>query len=218
MTTPRSSDTASLIVFDFDGTIADSMAEVLAAYNQAAAGLGVAPISPTDVGRLRGMRPWDILRELHIPMWKLPLILRAVRQGMRDGIESVRPVPGIDAAVRSLRQAGARCAILSSNSQDNIRRFLVRNAMDEFDLLHSGATIFGKASQLRRLLKGAKGALHQSYYVGDEVRDVVAAREAGVRSAAVSWGYSHRSALQAEQPDVLADTPEQLSALLTPGA
>jgi phosphoglycolate phosphatase len=200
-----------LLVFDFDGTIADSMTEVLAVYNSAADRLRVPAIAPGDMARLRGMRPQDLLRELHIPMWKVPLILAAVRRGMRDRMGRVRPFPGIGDAIRSLRQAGARCAILSSNAQENVLRFLKQNALEEFELYRCGATLFGKAARLRALLKDAGEMPQQAFYVGDEVRDVVAAKEVGMRSVAVCWGYSDRSALLAEGPDFLVDTPEELA-------
>jgi phosphoglycolate phosphatase len=207
MTTQPPCDATRLVVFDFDGTLADSLSETIAVYNDEA---DTAP----DLPRLRAMRPWDVLRALHIPMWKVPLILAAVRRGMRDRIERVEPFAGVGAAVSGLRQAGARCAILSSNGRGNVERFLARHAMDEFEWVQCGASAFGKASRLRSLLKSLKPLPAASCYVGDEVRDVVAAEEVGLRSVAVTWGYSSRSALEAARPDLLVDTPEQLAAVL----
>jgi phosphoglycolate phosphatase len=202
------------VIFDFDGTLADSLGETIAVYNREADRLGVPTVAPSDVLRLREMQPRDALRELRIPLWKLPLIMTAVRRGMRSRIDHVKPFAGVGAAVRCLRQAGARCAILSSNGRENVERFLARHAMDEFEWVQCGASAFGKASRLRSLLKSLKPLPAASCYVGDEVRDVVAAEEVGLRSVAVTWGYSSRSALEAARPDLLVDTPEQLAAVL----
>jgi len=50
-------------------------------------------------------------------------------------------------------------------------------------------------------------------YVGDEVRDVEAAREVGVTSIAVSWGYAERAALTALEPSYLVNEPLELEVL-----
>jgi phosphoglycolate phosphatase len=214
MAPPAQCDDAPLLIFDFDGTIADSLTEVLAAYNQAAGWLRVTRISRDDATRLRSLRPTDILRELAIPMWKLPLILGAVRRGLRARIDAVEPFPGVTDAIHALHRAGARCAILSSNSRANIERFLARQGIVELERLECGASTFGKAAQLRRLLRRAASTPRDAFYVGDEVRDVIAARDAGLRSVAVTWGYNDRTALLAEHPDVLVDSPAELASLL----
>lgn len=131
---------------------------------------------------------------------------------MRDRIESVRPFPGIGGAVGGLRQTGARCAILSSNSRANVLCFLKYNAIDKFEPIHAGASLFSKAKRLRGLLE-AVNPVPGSSHIGDEARDVMAAKEAGMRSVAVTWDYIDRSVLAAERTDVLVDTPEQLRTL-----
>jgi phosphoglycolate phosphatase-like HAD superfamily hydrolase len=54
----------------------------------------------------------------------------------------------------------------------------------------------------------------RAVYVGDEVRDIVAARKAGVDVAAVSWGYNTREVLAKHEPDYLIERPELLPTLL----
>jgi phosphoglycolate phosphatase len=56
----------------------------------------------------------------------------------------------------------------------------------------------------------------EAYYIGDEVRDIAAAAHAGIRSIAVSWGYSDRETLAAERPDHLVDAPEELVRIIAP--
>jgi phosphoglycolate phosphatase len=209
-------DDAPCLVFDFDGTVADSLTEVLAAYNRAAAWLRVTRISPDDTARLRALRPPEVLRELAIPLWKVPLVVGAVRRGMRKRMDTLQPFPGVVVALRALCQSGAHCTLLSSNSRDNIERFLDRHRIAELERLECGASAFGKAARLRRLLRHMPAAPGEAFYIGDEVRDISAARDAGLRSVAVTWGYNDRTALEAERPDFLIESPVQLLSLIEP--
>ncbi len=203
-----------MIVFDFDGTIADSFAEVQALYGVLASQLGLPVPSAAEIDQLRRMSPAEALRAFAIPMWKVPRIVAAVREGMRDRISALRPFPGIHDAIRALCAAGCRCCILSSNSPENVRKFLALNEMHEFETVSGGASLLGKASKIRRLVRTASAGDARVLYVGDEVRDVLAATEAGVESVAVSWGYSDRSALEAAGADHVVDVPAQIVSLL----
>ena len=55
----------------------------------------------------------------------------------------------------------------------------------------------------------------QAVYVGDELRDLHAARQAGLRCYTVAWGFTDPAALRAEAPDALPGSPAALAALLT---
>ncbi len=206
-----------LVLFDFDGTIADSMHIALEVYNSVAPGLGVPRITADDA-RLRRMSPRDALRASSIPMWKVPRLLAAIRSGMRDRMHAIGLFPGMDAAVRDLTVAGFRCGIVSSNARENIEPFLARHRIDSLEIVGTGTSLFGKASALRKALRHARTEATRAFYVGDEVRDVVAAAEVGMRSVAVSWGYAARGALVAQRPDLIVDRPEELAALLIRGS
>jgi phosphoglycolate phosphatase len=202
--------TRPLAIFDFDGTIADSMAAAVSVYNEAAIRLRIPQITAENGRDLRRMKPREAMKAFGVPLWKLPLIMTAVRAGMRGRSEALEPFPGMGAALRDLRAAGCGCCILSSNTRENIEPFLARHGIQPFDRFSCGASLFGKGAQLRKLLRSLKSSPAEAFYVGDEVRDINAAAEAGIRSVAVSWGYGDRAALAAERPDFLVDTPAEL--------
>lgn len=204
---------APVAFFDFDGTIADSLEQVVVAYNSVAPGLGIPTITGDEAMALRRMRPREALRAYGIPLWKVPRIMTAVRGALRSSMAALSPFPGMVQAVRALCESGVRCCILSSNSRENIEAFLAHHALDVFEVLSCGASMFGKATHIRKLVRRLAVERARVFYVGDEVRDVVAAKEAGVRSVAVTWGYSVRSALKAEEPDFVVDAPDELVAL-----
>jgi phosphoglycolate phosphatase len=217
-TTLKSPVARPIAVFDFDGTIVDSLDVMIDEYNRVAARFRVKPLNRADMPRLRSLRANEALKEHNVSFWKLPFLVHTMRGAMRRHLASLPACEGMLPALRALVQAGGRCSVLSTNSSANIQGFLAQHDMHVFEHVVGGASMFGKASALRALIRRAGFDRDSVFYVGDEVRDVAAARAAGVRSVAVGWGYAARDALVSQNPDFLVDTPEQLLALLRPTA
>jgi len=201
----------SLVIFDFDGTVADSFAESLLAYNRVAPRLHLRKVWEDEVPELRRMGAGRLMQALGIPMWKLPRLMIGVRADLLDHFHSVRPVPGIGEALHELAEAGHHLAIVTSNSEENVRGFLDRHGLEVFETVIAGASIFGKATRLRRLLKMARMDRSASVYVGDTSPDIRAAREAGTAAIAVAWGFSDREPLAVENPDALLESTDELA-------
>jgi phosphoglycolate phosphatase len=197
-------------IFDFDGTIADSLGEVLAVYNTLAKDLNTPTVSHEELEQLRRLGPREVMRELRVPYWKLPSVMKTVRSAMRERMAHLRPFEGMTETLHELWRRGVKTAIVSSNSQENVSEFLARHGIDRFEALSCGVGLFGKAKRLRRIAERSEFAGAKLYYVGDEVRDVTAAAEAGMSSVAVTWGHGERSALEAESPYHLVNAPSDL--------
>ena len=150
------------------------------------------------------------MKTLGVSMWKLPQLMLAMRAEVHDDSQSVKPVPGIASALRDLSAANCRLAIVTSNSEPNVRTFLTRHDMDNFETVVAGASMFGKATRLRRLLKFAHVQASRAVYIGDTGPDIRAARDAGTAAVAVSWGFNEAGPLRAEMPDALVDSAGEL--------
>ncbi len=209
------STSPTIAIFDFDGTIADSLDFVLAQYNQLAPRFRVKPVVREELPRLRALPASAILKEHGVSFWKLPLLVATIRKTMRAHVEAIEPHEGIIEALRALAERGVRCSVLSTNSTENIQRFLAKHELRMFEHVAGGVGMSGKARALTRLMARAGVAAKDVVYIGDEVRDVEAATKAGVRSIAVSWGYTARDALVAHAPTHVADAPGDLVTLLT---
>lgn len=203
-----------LVLFDFDGTLADSLVVALDVYNGVARELGV-PVISADDAALRRMSPREALRSRGIPLWKVPRLVSAVRDGLRSRMDEIPLFPGIDAAVHALVGEGLRCGIVSSNARENVEACLGRHGVVDLEVLGAGTSLFGKASMLAKVLKKTGVAPANAIYVGDEVRDIVAAREVGMRSVAVSWGFADREALAQERPSAIVDDVADLARAVT---
>jgi len=200
-----------LAIFDFDGTVADSLAESVLSYNRVARRMRLRPVSSEELPRLRGMGAGQLMQVLGIPMWRLPRLMIAVRADLHEHFHTVMPVPGIADALGQLAGAGCHLAIVTSNSEVNVCNFLSRHGIGGLDTVAAGASIFGKGTRLRRLLKSAGVDKTSSVYVGDTVPDIRAAREAGTASVAVTWGFNDKSPLVAETPDAVVESAVDLA-------
>jgi phosphoglycolate phosphatase len=211
MLLPVKNEPAKLAIFDLDGTLVDSLAAALAAYNAVAGRLGVRPVSEAEVSELRALGAMGVIRRLGLPLWKVPRVVVAVRAEMRRGLDEARPPAGVVAAVGELAASDCALAVLTSNSRENAERFLGRHAFPPFTEIVGGVGLFGKTGALRKLLRSRSVSHEGCVYVGDEVRDVVAAREAGIAVVAVGWGFNDLAALEGAGADALVDAPASLA-------
>lgn len=203
----------SLVIFDLDGTLADSFPWFLRNVNDVADRFGFRRIADGDVESLRHAGSREILKRLEVPLWKLPGIARHMRRMKSADLAGIPLFPGTEAMLRSLRDGGLSLALVSSDNEANARRQLgeAQNLFAHFDC---GASLFGKATKFRRLVKRTGASPQQVISVGDEVRDIEAARAAGIACAAVMWGYAAPNALRALGPDVVFERMEDVAARL----
>ena len=102
---------------------------------------------------------------------------------------------GMDDLLRSLAEQGVAVAVVSSNSETTVRAVLGQALCEHVHSFACGVGMFGKANKVNRVLRAAKVQPSSAALVGDESRDIEAARKAGVTSIAVTWGYATPPAL-----------------------
>ena len=201
-----------LIIFDFDGTLADSAAWMIRKFNEIAQQFAMRAVTEAEIDMLRGRSNREIVQYLGVPMWKVPRIAAEMRRRVAAEAEQIYVFDGLTQMLDALRAAGIRIAIVSSNSESNIRRILRENTafVDDFEC---GASLFGKARKLRLVVERSGLESGDALCIGDETRDIEAAREAGIASGAVSWGYAKREALASFSPTLMFDSMNDIALL-----
>lgn len=203
------------IIFDFDGTLADTVEAGVAVINSLAKKYGFRPVLKEDRDSYRDLPSREILKKVGLSLWKLPFLARDVRKKFAADIASQKLYPGILEAARSLKKQGYHLAILTTNSEANITAFIARNNLgDLFDFVHAESGFFSKGRRLKKLIKKHGIGASLAAYVGDETRDVDAAREAGIKSVAVTWGVNSRQVLLEHHPDLIIGKPADLLKLI----
>ena len=194
-----------LAIFDLDGTLSDSLPWFRGVVNSFADKHRFRRIEDGDVEMLRGKSSREIIAWLEVPFWRMPLIAADMRRLKSRNIDGIPLFAGVGPMLQELAQRGVVIAMVSSDSESNVRRALGDHAalISQFAC---GASMFGKAAKFRAVLKRTGIAAVDTIAIGDEVRDGEAAAQAGIGFGAVSWGYARPEALRRLSPVLVFDS------------
>jgi phosphoglycolate phosphatase len=207
-----------LVIFDFDGTIADTFDAGVMILNQLAGEFGFRPLHPKDLEKARDMRTHQLVRFLGVPARKMSRIAKRGSEELHSCIQSIQPLRGMPEALRELRRLGYSLGIITSNTELNVNIFLRNHGLELFDFIRCSSKLLGKARMIRSVIRRQHVHAVEILFVGDETRDIEACQRVGIRIAAVTWGYNSRRSLVAMKPDFIFDDPQELVSLLAPQA
>lgn len=202
------------IIFDFDGTLADSKDVFIAVYNQIARKNSYRQMEPENLQYLRTLTIGERCRYLKVPLYRIPFLAVEFLNLYKKSLQNVRLFEGIGEVLSALRLKGMETAIISSNSKNNIENILKDNGIDSITKIYCSTSLFGKEKLIREFLKKYGVTKDQVLYVGDELRDITACKKAGVAVAWVEWGYDIRQSVIHAQPDYLLRQPADILSIL----
>ena len=203
----------SLIIFDYDGVLADTLDDLLLFGQRACDQLGVKhSVTKDDLGNLDVMSFASYGRACEVPE---PLVDEFVKICLNFFAEKKSP-PAIFAGLSDVLghlSAVHKIAIVTTNSAQNVNAFLVQHGLD--GLVHAVYGVDSPGSKAQkismarsRLLENGK---HGSVFmVGDSLSDIRAAKEASVTSIAVTWGHQSVETLLRGHPDFVVHSPHEL--------
>jgi phosphoglycolate phosphatase len=202
-----------LAIFDFDGTLADSLPWLNASFDDMVARFNLTPIPAKEREALRGVTAREIMARLNVSMWQLPAIVSDMRKRKLAAAGEISLFEGIPAMLRTLQKCGIQLAIVSSDSEASVRQVLgpATRLITRFDC---GAAMFGKHRKFRRVARRLGVAPSEIICIGDEIRDIEAANAADMDSGAVTWGYALPAALQAAGPTHLFNSIDEITGRL----
>lgn len=200
-----------ILIFDFDGTIADSLSLVHELYNTVGPRFGALPLPPDSHGSFTSLPPRVLIQEYHVRPWTLPFIVRTIIKKMNARLNEIQPHTAVIDQIIKLATQGYQLVILTSNSRKNAITLLNQwGVTDRFNEIISYKALFGKHRALRKLCRKYNIDPQRVIYIGDEVRDIEGAQKAGIKNIAVSWGYQNVDDLQTANPDLLINDPHDL--------
>jgi len=198
------------IIFDFDGTVADSFGAMMEIFGEHKKEFGFEKFGKEELKIYREFGVANLIKERKISIWKVFKILRVGKKLMNQKIKSVKPFEGIREMLMELKKRGLILGIISTNSEENITNFLKKNKIEMFDYVVGKGSLFGKKRVIKNILKKRKLKKNQVLYVGDEVRDIEACKKLGIKVAAVTWGFSDEKLLAKNRPNYLVKKTKEL--------
>lgn len=204
------------VLFDFDGTIANTLALGFELYNQIADQYNFISADDSELPQLMNMSITEILHLKNIPLYMVPIALYNVKKKMKQRLSEVKPFEGIRDFLYKLKDAGYHLSIISSNSKENMLKFFEINKIDVFNYIYSSTSLFGKDKLIKHYLKAVKTSPEKVIYIGDEIRDIEAAKASNIKVISVGWGYNDKDILTKNEPDFFVDSISQLEKILLP--
>lgn len=203
------------IIFDFDGTIADTLPFSFQKFLDVAKLLHIDDLSDREIIKeIRSKSYQDLLKGSFKRAWlKLPFVIDLIKSSqleLEKEINNIKFFPGVKKFLHDLKKEGYKLAIISSNRVENINKFIKHNDLDIFDFIHGKTDLFGKAGYLRKFLADFKLEKSEVIYIGDEIRDVEACKKIGIKMIGVSWGLHTVKALKKSGVDFIAKKPEEI--------
>ncbi|MEA5532644.1 HAD-IA family hydrolase [Crocosphaera sp. XPORK-15E] len=204
-----------VIVFDFDGTLADTYDTFVEIANSLSAEFGYKPVDRQEQEKLKHLSAKDLIKQSEISPLKIPFVLQRVKSELNHKIQDLQPINDIPSCLQQLKDKGYLLGIITSNAEDNVLVFLKNHNLEQlFNFIYAGINLFGKHKIINKLLKEQKLQPHEVMYIGDETRDINSAKKSNVQSVAVTWGFNSTEVLAKHQPDFLINHPQELISIL----
>lgn len=199
-----------LVIFDFDGTLADTFPFLLEVMDQLAETHRFRKTGPEDLEAMQGLSAKKVLQYLGIPWWKLGRVAKDFMRRMEENQHRINLFEGVRDLIARLHEAGLILAVVTSNSEANVRGILGEEVTRQISFFECGVSLFGKKPKFRRILKQSGIPAVNGLSIGDEIRDAEASRAAGLDFGAACWGYTQGDVLAAQQPAVLFRSVEEI--------
>ncbi len=208
------------IIFDFDGTIANTLPFSFQKFLEIAKLLQIDDLSEKQlIGEIRSKSYQELLRGHFRKAWlKIPFVIKTIKSmqvELEKEMENIKFFPGIKKFLFYLKKNGYDLAIISSNRIENINKFIKYNKLNVFDYVHGKTDLFGKADSLKTYIKDFKLIKSEVIYIGDEIRDVEACHKVGIKMIGVSWGLHTEKALKKNGVDYIANKPMDIMKIIS---
>lgn len=199
------------VLFDFDGTLVNSFSCVYEKASQLAEEFSFRPIQEHEIEQLRDMSASEIMQFLQVPLYQVPFLISKMRKLLFHAMPTLMPVDGIPEVLEQLYKEQHHIGILTSNSVENVEAWLhSHNMRSFFSYIHSESHYLSKKRLIRKTISTYKIDRSQAIYIGDESRDIEAARKNNIQSLGVTWGYNSEKAILKCEPSFIAKTPEEI--------
>lgn len=202
-----------MIIFDFDGTLADTISLGLMLINDYSEKFKYKKI---DREKMNGLSAMELMKVMEIKVYRLPYLAWYLRKLLKERESEIQMYPGIKEMLEALRASGQQLGIITSNSYDNVSAFLRRNGIEDyFSYIKTKVPLLKKKKALSKALRQLKSDF---VYVGDELRDVEACRKNNISVVSVSWGFNSAESLEKINPGHVAKNTEEAVALIKSAA
>ena len=200
-----------LLLFDYDGVLADTFQLFFDIFveTQRALGFGRLP-TMEDAVSLEEQSFRGVAEIIGIPENLISRFVTDATDRLNSKMMNVDLFPAIAPVLRSLSKKHDICIITLNKIPFITKTLTTHGVMDAIARIYGHETGLTKHESILSAQSTFGADTHTTYFIGDAVSDLRAAKQAGVKTVAVSWGFQKLSMLLGEAPDVVADHPDEL--------
>jgi phosphoglycolate phosphatase len=170
-------------------------------------GIDISEIDDAEISKLKKMSFKEIHKYFGIKFYELPKLVKRAKEEFNKIADDVSLIRGMDAVIKELRAEGKVLGILTSNNVGNVEKVLQNNNLEYFNFIYESEKIGGKGKILSNIVKKHGFSAEKTVYIGDEPRDIVAAKKAAIAGVGVTWGLKSKNDLQSEGADFIFENP-----------
>ncbi|MEX1378158.1 MAG: HAD hydrolase-like protein [Eubacteriales bacterium] len=202
------------VVFDFDGTIANTTHLVPQIINEVLAEFNKRTIEPDEMRRYMQMHWKDAVKDYGIRWYELPKYAIEAQRKMHNKLDCIDLCENIKEVLVHLSK-NYTTNIVSLNSKENIRKVIQKHNLNTIEEVFSTKGKMTKKRILKKYLKQFNIEKHEMLYIGDELGDIEACKKNNIKVIAVTWGYDSKEKLSAANPDYLVDSPYDIANIVS---
>ncbi len=208
------------VIFDFDGTVADTGKGIFTCASIAVKELGFEPLSDAQLRTFVGPPLLDsFMRTLAVDEATAAQAVSIYRANYSEsGIYMFELYEGMDSLIRTLHASGIKLAIASAKPEKFIRKIIEHLNYGEFFGAISAPDLNNTEPSKTALVESVCAALGAdksgAVMIGDRHFDILGAKEAGVKSIGVTYGFGSREELTLAGADFLAESVADLKEIL----
>lgn len=199
-----------LVIFDFDGTLANSFPWALSIVDGMAEKYQLNKVDISEIETLRGYDARQLAKHYGVRWWKLPVMVKDARALMARDAHKIPLFEGVVDLLRGLSELGVTLALVTANSLENVQKILGPENFGFISFFECGVSIFGKTAKFKKILRKSGFLPNETICIGDEIRDIQAAKKANISACAVAWGYTRVDALEAHSPEQIFTSPDEI--------
>lgn len=203
------------LIFDFDGTLADTESQAFTIYNELADKYNYKKITRDDLHNIKHLSFLEIIKLVDMPYTSIPKMVKQGQRLLKASMGSIKPFQSdIKEILVEIRENIEIMGIITSNTSKNVKKFVANEDINLFDFVES-SPLLGKEKKINSICKKYKLNKEQVLYIGDETRDIDACKHAQVKCAAVTWGYNYLEALSKHNPDYIINDLKDILTILS---